>query len=279
MDARQFCRQDVAPPHSDLACALRGLDADTELALLGIFAFHQRVCDIPHRASERQLAETQLQWWRTQLTAEAHSTHPSLQALAPLRARIPAVTPLLNALLDTVEQDIDFAGFAEQTELDGFLQRRGELLLQLLAYALNVVLTSDSAKAIGGFLEYSQLVHDFARHASAHVVYLPYKQLAEHGLSADQLCQQRDIDLRAVFRAQTAHQRAQLGSGLQRLNPASAKRLAPVLILLALRSRWLTATEADGYALQHYRLQLGGWQRWQTRLVTQLKLATGSFAG
>lgn len=279
MDARQFCRQDVAPPHSDLACALKGLDADTELALLGCFAFHQRVCDIPHRASERQLAEAQLQWWRTQLTTDAHSTHPSLQAMTSLRARTPAVTPLLSALLDTVEQDIDFAGFAEQAELDGFLQQRGELLLQLLGYALNVALTSDTAKAIGGFLEYGQLVQDFARHASAHVVYLPYQQLGAHGLSADQLCQPGEIDLRTVFAAQTAHQRALLREGLQRLDRRHAKQLAPVLILLALRSRWLAATEADGYALQRYRLQLGGWQRWQTRLLTQLKLATGSFAG
>ena len=279
MDARTFCRQDVAPAHSDLACALKGLDADTELALLGCFAFHQRVCDIPHRASERQLAETQLQWWRTQLTTDAHSTHPSLQALAPLRARSPAITPLLSALLDTVEQDIDFAGFAEQAELDGFLQQRGELLLQLLGYALDVALTSDSTKAIGGFLEYCQLVQDFARHAGAHVVYLPYQQLGEFGLSADQLCQQTSTDLRALFSAQTAHQRALLRDGLQGLNRASVKRLAPVLILLALRSRWLAATEADGYALQRHRLQLGGLQRWQTRLVTQWKLATGAFAG
>ena len=279
MDARTFCRQDVAPPHSELATALKGLDAETELTLLGIFAFHQRVCDIPHRASERQLAETQLQWWRAQLTADAHSTHPSLQALAALRARVPSVDHLLSALLDTVEADMDFAGFAEQRELDSFLQQRGELLLQLLGYALHVSLTSDAAKAIGGFLEYNQLVQDFARHASAHVVYLPYKQLAEHGLSADQLCQQTDIDLRPLFSAQTAHQRQALQAGLQTLNRDTAKRLAPVLVWLALRSRWLALTEADGYALQRYRLQLGGLQRWQTRLITKLKLASGAFAG
>ncbi len=277
MDARTFCRQDVAPPHSDLATALQGLAAETEQHLLGAFAFHQRVCDIPHRASERPLAETQLQWWRTQLTAEAHSTHPSLQALASLRARAPATTTLLSGLLDTVEADIDFAGFAEQQELDQFLQQRGGLLLQLLCQALEVSLAGEVAEAIGGFLEYAQLVHEFPRHASAHVVYLPYSQLGQYGLSADQLCQPAGTDLRALFSAQSAHQRELLRTGLRLLDKRTAKRLTPVLVLLALRHRWLTATEADGYALQRYRLQLGGLQRWQTRSFTKLKLATGSF--
>lgn len=278
MDARSFCRQDVAPAHSELASALRGLDTDTELALLGAFAFHQRVCDIPHRASERQLADTQLQWWRSQLTTEAASTHPSLQALADLRARIPAVTLLLSALLDTVEADMDFAGFAEQHELDGFLQQRGELLLQLLCYPLGIALTSDLGKAIGGFLEYAQLVQDFPRHASAGVIYLPYSQLGQLGFSAEQLSQRTDHDLRALFGQQTAHQREQLRAGLRQLDRHTARQLAPILTLLALRSRWLSATEADGYALQRYRLQLGTLQRWQTRLLTRMKLATGQFA-
>ncbi|NQD37382.1 squalene/phytoene synthase family protein [Permianibacter sp. IMCC34836] len=278
MDAREFCRQDVAPTPSDLAIALQGLDAETELALLGVFAFHQRVCDIPHRASERQLADTQLQWWRAQLTADAHSTHPSLQALARLRSQVPAITPLLGALLDTVETDIDFAGFAEQHELDSFLQQRGDVLLQLVCHALNLTLDSDRRKAIGGFLEYVQLVHDFPRHASAQVIYLPYSQLGQHGISAEQLCQRSDNDLRALFSAQTGHQRKRLTDGLRGLDPHRARQLAPILILLALRSRWLAATEADGYALQRYRLQLGALQRWQTRLKTRLQLATGTFA-
>lgn len=278
MDARSFCRQDVAPAHSELASALHGLAADTELALLGVFAFHQRVCDIPHRASERPLAATQLQWWRTQLTADAASTHPSLQALAGLRSRIPAVTLLLSALLDTVEADIDFAGFAEQHELDGFLQQRGELLLQLLCYPLGVALTSDVGKAIGGFLEYVQLVQEFPRHAGAGVIYLPYSELGKLGFSAEQLSQRTDHDLRALFGRQSAHQRAQLRAGLRQLDRQTARQLAPVLTLLALRNRWLGATEADGYALQRYRLQLGALQRWQTRLWTRLQLASGRFA-
>lgn len=278
MQAREFCRQEIAPAHSELATALKGVASEPELALLGTFAFHQRVCDIPHRASERALAQAQLQWWRTQLTPDAHSTHPSLQALAPLRERVPALTHLLNGLLDTVEADIDFAGFAEQQELDGFLQQRGELLLQLLGYALDVPLTSPAAKAIGGFLEYTQLVREFARHASAQVVYLPYNHLHQQGLTAEQLCRPTAVDLRAVFTAQTAHQRLLLREGLRTLATPTARRLAPVLILLTLRSRWLAATEADGYALQRYCLQLGALQRWQSRLLTQLKLATGTFA-
>lgn len=277
MDALSFCRQDVTPPHSELATALQGVSPEHESSLLGILAFHLRVCEIPHRASERQLAQTQLQWWRTQLTTEAHSTHPSLQALAPLRARIPTLTHLLAGLLDTVEADIDFAGFAEQQELDTFLQQRGELLLQLLCYALNLSLTSDAAKAIGGFLEYCQLVHELPRHASAHVVYLPYSLLSQHGVTAEQVCQQRDTPLRAVLTAESAHQRALLRAGLRTLTASQAQQLEPILIWLALRYRWLAATETDGYALQHYRLQLGGWQRWQVRLFTKLKLAAGRF--
>jgi len=277
MNAREFCRQDVAPPHSDLATALNGVESDTELALLGTFAFYQRVTEIPHRASERALADMQLQWWRSQLTSEAASTHPSLQALTAIRQQQPSVDGALQQLLDTVASDIEFSGFADQPELDACLQRRGVALVELTCACLRVKLPPELAATLGAFLEYCQLVQDFPRHASAGVVYLPVSELGQHGLSAEQICHHTDADLSGLFAAQTQHQIERLRQSLPTLDATTARTLAPLLVLIALRYRWLIATASDGYAMQRYRLHLGVLQRRQIRLAIKIRLALGRF--
>ncbi|MFM8990741.1 MAG: phytoene/squalene synthase family protein [Alphaproteobacteria bacterium] len=92
-------------------------------ALLALLAFASELGRIREQAREPHMALVRLQWWRDAL-AEARSgaprAHPVCRALAATLAGDPALEPILSAMVDAREKDIEDWPFADLDELSAY---------------------------------------------------------------------------------------------------------------------------------------------------------------
>ncbi len=262
MKAAQQCREQIAPRFSDWDFALRGLNDPVCSALLGAAAFADRVKAIPHRASERSVAETQLNWWRAQLSAQDTSDfdrlntsrHPSLTALGDYLTH-EAVLSRLQRLLDLAQEDMDFAGFASRDDMLRFFRTRGAVTLELFAAICHAKIEAETCAALGYVMEFCDLIAHFHLHSQAGIVYFAQTDLQEHGHTAESLIKRDDQQAGwlTLFNEQTALAQRLFTRHIGCL-PKSTLALKRYLLL---RWHWLQTMQQHGFPLYRYHLQLG----------------------
>jgi len=95
-------------------------------ALLALVAFATELGRVRELAREPHMALVRLQWWRDALSeakAGAPRAHPVCRALVATLARDPALEPILGAMLDAREKDIEDWPFADIGELFAYAER------------------------------------------------------------------------------------------------------------------------------------------------------------
>jgi len=300
MQAFEFCRDDVAPRFSDWAFAARGLSAQQKQALFGALCFAYRVADIPHRASEAQIAQAQIAWWRNQvqlmmgedpapvsnaassknrqenyidvgsvsnaIAADSEfSTHPSLQCLAALLKRKPELVTRLQSLVEHAEHDVHFTGYQTQDEWIKDWSLRTDATWALLLATVELEMNANW-RAIGLFAEWIMLLKQWPRFAKDGVIYLPTDLLAKAGLSAEALTAEPESPAFATLLAEQSLRLTQNArDALTSLTPIERNQSVVFRRWLHLQLAWLNATSKQRFPLYRYRIELGALQkRWIT---------------
>ncbi|HQT43467.1 MAG TPA: squalene/phytoene synthase family protein [Halothiobacillus sp.] len=187
-------------------------------AITALRALDVTLTDITHTISEPQVARAKLDWWRgalhqaiTQHTAE----HPILAALV---ASVEATTlekfvPNLEARLGSALLELDYQGFATESDLLAYLDASGGAM-----YALYSELLSPGPelaahlRPLGALQRRLHCLQFLGRDSARGFIYLPNERLAAHQLSeadvhrpnAAEVCapvlQQELAELRENFR-------------------------------------------------------------------------------
>ncbi len=261
------CREHIAPRYSDWDFAFRGAEQKLAAPLLALLSLISRLNDIAHRASEKAIAEKQLQWWREQIDAQrnplresASVAHPTLKLLANA-LQDDAIYSRLQRLLELVTEDIEFGGFSQRAEMLRFFRTRGAITLELFAALSQSAIKPETAADLGYFMEYCQIIAQFATHAKIGVIYFAEDDLNHAGWSAQTISKrdaiQQEKTWALFFSQQTATACASLPTHLNALDP----KLFVLKRFLRLRYKWLMHTEAHGYPLYRYQLALGSLQK------------------
>jgi len=276
MSAFEFCQQDVAPRFSDWAVASTGMHHAQQAELFGVLSYAQRVADIPHRASEMQVATAQISWWQQQLVAIAEqdaepayqnlttkdiTVHPSLVAMHPLQQRQPEMLTWLTQLLEHANEDLQFAGFHDESEWKHFWQHRHQPLWSLLLTVFRQPF-ADHWLPLAALAEWVQVLKRWPKLMADGVVYLPEDCLATQQLQAADLVERKSPEkLPALLADFSTRLRREANEALALLSPQTRNQTQPLLRWLHLQNAWLTATERAGYPLHDYRIELGSLRK------------------
>lgn len=276
MSAFEFCQQDVAPRFSDWAFASASMSATQQAELFGVLSYAQRVADIPHRASEMQVATAQISWWQQQLAAVAEkdgeqpyknlaateiTIHPSLVAMQSLLQREPEALSWLTQLLEHANEDLQFAGFQQESELMHFWQHRHQPLWSIKLAVFRQPF-AEPWLPLAALAEWVQVLKRWPTLMADGVVYLPESWLTEQQLTISDLVEKKAPNALPILLANiSSRMRNQANAALISLSAETRTQTQPLLRWLHLQNAWLKATERAGFPLYEYRLELGSLQK------------------
>jgi phytoene synthase len=251
----------AAPPGSMRYFALLYTPVEYRDLLTALFIVEAEV-----RASATQVAHevahTRMQWWRGEVDRliNRNAQHPATRVL---QSSLPnADFALLHELLASADMDLARMTYNTAHELDGYLQRSGGTIFELVAR------DEDRApiRVIGGQIRRMETVRDLVLEARAGRIYWPLNDLAAQAIAPERLPE--DVN-RTKLLPLLANETARLANALSAFTSSATYPLArPLTILTQLHSqlaRRIARADHNVFTIRH---ELGPlkktWTAWRT---------------
>ncbi|MGA1336882.1 MAG: squalene/phytoene synthase family protein, partial [Burkholderiaceae bacterium] len=110
MTPQAYCAQKAASASSSFTAAFRLLDPKRRAAMEALYAFCREVDDVADDCSDQAVAQTTLNWWRSQLIARADRTDGADHSGSDGQASGAVCQPVIQALgpvIDDFDLPID----------------------------------------------------------------------------------------------------------------------------------------------------------------------------
>lgn len=270
MTPQAYCAEKAASASSSFTAAFRLLDPRRRAAMEALYAFCREVDDVADDCSDQAVAQTTLNWWRSQLVHRADRPgsdanapgavcHPVIQALGPVIDDFDLPIDDLALIISGVERDLYPLQFSDWSALDDYCDQVagavGRLSARIFGRVDEAVL--QYASRLGLALQYTNILRDIGEDARRQRVYLPDTLLQDHGLRrADVLSLLETPQLTAALAelAQRAH--ALYDQALADLPSWSVAQQRPGLVMAAIYRDLLKVIEASDFQVLHQRIAL-----------------------
>jgi 15-cis-phytoene synthase len=160
--------------------------------LLALYAFNVELARLGERASEPQLGEIRLEWWREALKrglAGEATGHPVADALGEAARDCALSAELLAGLIDARHFDVSVKIMPNAKTLDDYLDKTATTLFRLAAHMVNAETSSPqieaAAKVAGVAYGLTGLMRALPVHAAMGRVDIPEDALRRHGTSSN----------------------------------------------------------------------------------------------
>jgi phytoene synthase len=275
MTPQAYCAEKAASASSSFTAAFRLLDPRRRAAMEALYAFCREVDDVADDCSDQAVAQTTLNWWRSQLVtradradradqaAVANATgavcHPVIQALGPVIDDFDLPIDDLALIISGVERDLYPLQFSVWSALDDYCDQVagavGRLSARIFGRVDEAVLRY--ASRLGLALQYTNILRDIGEDARRQRVYLPDSLLQAHGLHRTDVLSLSDTpQLTAALAelAQRAH--ALYDQALADLPSWAVAQQRPGLVMAAIYRDLLKVIQESNYQVLHQRIAL-----------------------
>ena len=273
MSPEQYCQQKAAASGSSFYYAFLFLPPERRRAITALYAFCREVDDVVDEATDLQLAQTRLAWWRSEIGRmfAGDPQHPVTRALAPALAPFGIDAARLNEIIDGVEMDLTQSRYLDFAALERYCYRVASVVGMLAAgiFGYRDARTLDYARDLGIAFQLTNIIRDVGEDARRNRIYLPMKDLKAYGVTAADITGARYSDAFAELmrfqarRAETFYDRA-----LAALPAADRRAQRPGLIMAAIYRALLAEIERDGFGVLSERVSLTPlrklWLAWKT---------------
>jgi phytoene synthase len=270
MTPQAYCAEKAASASSSFTAAFRLLDPRRRAAMEALYAFCREVDDVADDCSDQAVAQTTLNWWRSQLVHRADRSapdahvpgtvcHPVIQALGPVIDDFDLPIDDLALIISGVERDLYPLEFSDWSALDDYCDQVAGAVGRLSARIFGRVDESvlQYASRLGLALQYTNILRDIGEDARRQRVYLPDTLLRDHGLHRTDVLSLSDTpQLRAALAelAQRAH--ALYDQALADLPSWSVAQQRPGLVMAAIYRDLLKVIETSNFQVLHQRIAL-----------------------
>jgi 15-cis-phytoene synthase len=230
----------------NFAYGIMVLPAEKRRAISAVYAFAREVDDVADGDLPLAAKREQLEALRATLDDAAPSS-PMAVALADARNRFAIPAEALSALVDGGLQDTEQTRYASFDDLRGYCEK----VAGAVGVACVAVYGSDDverARTLGIALQLINIMRDVAEDWELGRVYLPQDELAQHGVTEDDLAQGRVTPAwRSLMSFQTERARAHLDEGLKLLHTLDRRSALCVATFAGLYRGQLDRIEANGF--------------------------------
>jgi phytoene synthase len=269
----QYCQRKAAASGSSFYYAFLFLPAERRRAITALYAFCREVDDVVDEATDLQLAQTRLAWWRTEIGRmfAGDPQHPVTRALAPALGPFGIDAARLNEIIDGVEMDLTQSRYLDFAGLERYCYRVASVVGILAAgiFGYRDARTLEYARDLGIAFQLTNIIRDVGEDARRNRIYLPMEDLKAYGVTAADITGARYSDAFAdLMRFQARRAGKFYDRALAALPDVDRRAQRPGLIMAAIYRALLAEIERDGFRVLSARTSLTPlrklWLAWKT---------------
>ena len=261
MDPHEYCRQKVAKAGSAFYYSVRTLPPDRQRAAIALEAFRREVTAVANEVRDPGVARTKLAYWHEELGRlyAGKPLHPVTRALAEAVVTYGIDRGALDEVIQGAGMDLEYNAYPDFDALQVYCRRVRGVPQRLLSriFGFEDAKTLEHAEQLGIALELTRCARDVGEDARRGRVYLPLHDMAEHGVTSDDLAHARETDAsKSLIAAEIARADALYDHAQALLPPADRKSQRPGLVMAAIERALLREIEADGCRVLTQRTSL-----------------------
>jgi phytoene synthase len=273
LDPHEYCRQKALASGSSLYYSVLFLPPERRRAIAALVAFRREIADGVDECSDVGVARTKLAWWREEIARvyRGKPQHPVAVALAEVVAPYGLEETALDEIIEGTAMDLEYNAYPDFDALAVYCHRVGGVVGRLSAkiFGCRDPRTADYAEQLGIALQLTAIIRDVGEDARRNRIYLPLHELAEYGVTSEDILDRRETEgFRRLMAFQIARAHRCYERALALLPPAERKAQRPGLALAAIHRTLLREIESDGCRVLTQRIALTPlrklWIAWKT---------------
>lgn len=251
MTPNDYCQEKAAASGSSFYYSFLFLPQPKRLAITALYAFCREVDDVVDECSDVALARTKLAWWRSEISNlyAGNPQHPVSQALQPAVSEFNLAEEHFLEIIDGMEMDLDQNRYRDFKELQLYCYRVASVvgLLSASIFGYRDRKTLKYAHDLGLAFQLTNIVRDVGEDARRGRIYLPLDELAQFGVSEQELLETRASDkVRQLLAFQIARAEDYYRRAFEQLPDCDRKAQRTGLIMAAIYRALLDEIRADG---------------------------------
>ena len=275
VNPHDYCQTRAAQSGSSFYYSFLFLPEARRRAITALYAFCREVDDVVDETGDAGVARAKLAWWRTEVERIYHGQpqHPVARALAEMVRPYGLEEAQLQEVIDGMAMDLEYNAYPDFEALKVYCHRVAGVvgILSAKIFGYENPQTLAYAENLGLAFQLTNIIRDVGEDARRNRIYLPLHELAEYGVTTEDIVQARETDnFRRLMEFQIARARGLYDEALAKLPAADRKAQRPGLVMAAIYRTLLEEIVNDGSRVLTQRTALTPvrklWIAWKTWL-------------
>ena len=250
MTPLEYCKQKVAQSGSSFTVSFIFLPKTQRLAMIALYAFCREVDDVVDECSDYTVAQTKLNWWKTEVANLFANTpqHPVTKALQPFIAQFNLAQEHFLEIIDGMEMDLKFNRYEDFKQLQLYCYRVASVvgLLSAQIFGFSNRKTLKYAHDLGMAFQLTNIIRDVGEDARRGRIYLPLDELRKAKVTEEDILQNRETPaVKELIEYQIERAETYYDKALRELPKEDAKQQRTGLMMAAIYRALLREIKAD----------------------------------
>lgn len=251
MTPQQYCQEKTANSGSSFYYSFMFLPKQKREAITALYAFCREVDDIADECTDLHIAQTKLNWWRSEIENlyAGQPQHPVSKALVePIQAYNLDAEHFIE-IIDGMEMDLNFNRYEDFKQLQLYCYRVASVvgLLSAQIFEFNNRKTLKFAHDLGMAFQLTNIIRDVGEDARRNRIYLPLDELAKFNVTEDDILKSREsVAVKKLLDYQIERAESYYDRALNELPNEDCKNQRVGLMMAAIYRTLLREIKADG---------------------------------
>jgi phytoene synthase len=250
MTPLEYCKQKAAQSGSSFTVSFIFLPKNQRDAMTVLYAFCREVDDVVDECSDYSVAQTKLNWWKSEVANLYAGTpqHPVTKALQPVIKQFNLAQEHFLEIIDGMEMDLKFNRYEDFKQLQLYCYRVASVvgLLSAQIFGFKNRKTLKYAHDLGMAFQLTNIIRDVGEDARRGRIYLPLDELRKAKVSEDDILQSRETpQVKELIEYQIERAETYYDKALRELPAEDAKQQRTGLMMAAIYRTLLREIKAD----------------------------------
>jgi 15-cis-phytoene synthase len=250
MSPLEYCKQKAAQSGSSFTVSFIFLPKTQREAMTVLYAFCREVDDVVDECSDYAVAQTKLNWWKSEVANLYANTpqHPVTRALQPVIKQFNLAQEHFLEIIDGMEMDLKFNRYEDFKQLQLYCYRVASVvgLLSAQIFGFKNRKTLKYAHDLGMAFQLTNIIRDVGEDARRGRIYLPLDELRKAKVSEDDILQSRETpQVKELIEYQIERAETYYDKALRELPAEDAKQQRTGLMMAAIYRTLLREIKAD----------------------------------